>query len=236
MKNLFAILIVLILVSPTVLLAHESWIEADDFYPEAGKTYSFRICSGHYFPASNLVLKDDVISELFLYGPGMEVEYLESVKKEKFRTGSFVSGPEGVYLLCFVLKRPKATVPSFEAKAIIISGSNDTGPGSYMLGRGLELVPDRAVLSLRVKEELGLMLYLDGKRVGGPVTVFYEDSKSSYSRSGIEKPAVISIHKCGSFLATASYEGRNCSLRIRIPDGATERTQAVFKEKAKGED
>ncbi|MBN2185420.1 MAG: DUF4198 domain-containing protein [Candidatus Krumholzibacteriota bacterium] len=219
MRNILLIICVVAAVVPGSAAAHEHWFVLDEFYPAEGDTTAFSICTGHNFPSSSMALKDNVIDRSYYIRPGPgKAEVLESVIGERSRTGVFIPEAPGVHILVFVLKRPKAEEPSFEAKAITVAGGGTDDSERYIIGRGLEIVPAVPVTALRKGSDLEVSMILDGAPVEGEIVLTSKNGKSIYRRTGIGDPAVLPLTCSGICMISGSYGGRECSLVFSVPD------------------
>jgi hypothetical protein len=164
---------------------------------------------------------------------------LESVAGEKVRRAGLAAGQAGVSLIHLTLKRPRAKQPSFEAKAILITGAGDSlfkdDPGAYRTGKGLELIPQAAISSLHPGDKLPIVLAMDGEPVAGTLEIVPEAGKSSFLNATAASAAMVPIRKAGRYLVTAHVSGRGCSLVFEVgPDteaGADTSGRGVLKEK-----
>jgi hypothetical protein len=167
------------------------------------------------------VLKDKVLEGCELWGPDQKVVHVTTVPGDKQRIGSVVVESEGVHVLGFSLRRPRAPEPSYEAKALVVVNAERDDRANYGLGHGLELVPEKAISTLRKNDDLPISLSLDGKRMAGSLEVVAEKGKGSFLKAGPDRPAVIRIRQAGRYLVAANVGGRRCSLifEIRMQEG-----------------
>jgi hypothetical protein len=198
-------------------LAHEHWVDVDDFLPAPDASVTVSICSGHYFPKSSFALKDEVLHAVELLAPNGRATAVQTTVTDRQRTGTVRLEPEGVYILRVALKRPRARKPSYEAKAILIAGEGSDDATQYAIGRGLELVPSRVLSELKPGDELPLVFLLDGRRVAGSLEASVEGGKSVFLKAKTDKPAALRLTRAGRCLVTANVQGRGCSLVFRVP-------------------
>jgi hypothetical protein len=201
---------------PAAIMGHEHWIDMDYFYPEPGDTIEVYISSGHYFPESDHVLKDDVIDAFRVLRSGDEPTLLESSVGDNSRVAVLAVSEEGVHILHMRLKRPRAKKPSFEAKAILIAGGSEDSSAQYPVGEGLELIPLTAISLLRPRAELPILLALDGRPITGSLEIVPEHGKSAFFSTTADSPAIIPIRTAGRYLITAHAGGRGCSLVLEV--------------------
>lgn len=197
--------------------AHEHWVDVDAFYPAVGATVTVHVCSGHYFPKSSFVVQRKVLHEVSMHMPGQNAMALSTAEREHEKRRAAVFGVEsvGVHMVTFCLKRPRAKAPSYEGKVLLVAGGKD-GLAAYTVGRGLELVPGRAISGLKPGDELPVTVSLDGVSVSASVTVVPENGRSGFVRVATDRPGIVRIGAAGRYLLTASVKGRGCSLVFRV--------------------
>ncbi len=196
--------------------AHEHWMDGDDFYPVTGSTVCVHVCSGHYFPRSSFALKDHVLESVTARGPDGAAAAVATVKEEKQRTGILAMDSEGVHVVTFTLKRPRAKEPSYEGKVLFVVGSQSDDTSRYALETGLELVPGKPVSALTPGDELPISLRLNGALLAGTLSISAEGGKTSSLRTEPNRPASVRLRKAGRYLVTASHEERGCSLVFMV--------------------
>ncbi len=216
MRRFFIILFPLLL--PFGAGAHEHWIDVECFYPDPAQEVDVRLCSGHHFPKSAFVLKDQVVSAVAWRSPDGTEAPIETREGEKERVGTVTSAIPGAHLVSFVLKRPRAPQPSYEGKAIVVVGS-ETGVDAYARGHGLELVPQRLLSDVAPGDVLPVSLCLDGREVAGPVSASRAGGKTSLLTTDVDRPAQLKLSGPGRYLVTASHNGRGCSLVFMVTNG-----------------
>ncbi|MBT3194040.1 MAG: DUF4198 domain-containing protein [Verrucomicrobia bacterium] len=208
----------LVLLFASLAQAHEHWVDADDFYPDAGSSACVRLCSGHYFPKSSFALKDKVLESVKVWGPDGGAVEVTTAEEEKQRTGILTWAVDGVHVVTFSLRRPQAKKPSYEGKALLAVGDKSDDIRRYAQGTGLELVPGKPVSELMPGDELPVSLRLNGEPISGTLSVSAEGGKTSSLRAGPDRPALIKLRKEGRCLVTASHDGRGCSLIFMVRD------------------
>lgn len=197
-------------------LAHEHWIDVDNFYPHTGTSSCVRVCSGHYFPKSSFALKDKVLECVTVREPGGKAVTVTTVEEEKQRTGILPLASRGVKIVSFSLKRPRAKEPSYEGKALLVVGSKTDDTSRYALGTGLELIAGKPVSELTPGDELPVSLRLNGQPLSGTLSVSEEGGKTFSLRTQPDRPASLRIRKAGRYLVTARHKGRGCSLVFMV--------------------
>lgn len=205
-----------ILVCASVASAHENWIHADCFGPEAGQTVKVHLCSGHYYPKSSFAVQDKVLQDISWQRPDGTRVSLETVPEDMQRTGTLTAEIAGAHILSFTLKRPHAPAPGYEGKAILVAGNGSDSTNRYAWGVGLELVPEQPVSTLRCGDKVGIFLHMDGRRVAGSISATVAGGKTELLTSGTDRPAVLTLRKAGRYLVTSSHEGRGASLVFEV--------------------
>jgi len=205
-----------------VARAHQHWIDLDTFAAAQGADVGVRICSGHYFPKSALMLKGNVLKSVELLSPGGACATVPTTPAEKSRSGTLKPCKGGVHIVRLTLQRPRAPQPSYEAKTLLLTEGAHDDPASYKVGRGLELVPGKAVSQLARGDELPLFALLDGKRVAAALEVLVEGGRGAFLKTTAEQPALLRIGRTGRCLVTTSIKGRGCSLVFMVPSAGKE--------------
>jgi len=204
--------VVLLCLCVAVASAHEHWIDSESFYPGVGDTVTVHVCSGHYFPRSSFCLKDNVLAGVTVRSADSPAADVKTTEEAKQRTGVLAFRPAGVHMICFSLKRPRARAPSHEGKALLVVGEGEDAPASYVVGSGLELVPEKPVSSLAAGDELPLTVRMDGVRIAATLSVCAEAGGTSSYRTTPDRPAGVRVARPGRYLVTAGHMGRGCSL------------------------
>ena len=199
----------------SVGLAHEHWLDVEDYYPAAGAKLSISVCSGHSFPESSTVLKERVLRGTRVVSPeGKESAYQASEDGKK-RKAQIDAGNAGVYLVLFELGPPQMKEPMYQAKAIVVAGDADDEDG-YKVGRNLEIVPLARVSAKANGDTLPLALVFNGERVAGRITVEPAKGRSVTLSTTRERAAELKLVGGGRHLATASHKGKGCSLTFSV--------------------
>lgn len=207
--------------------AHEHWLNAECFYPEAGQTVTVHLCSGHYFPKSSFALQDKVLAGVdWQRSDGVTVPF-HTVVGAAQRSGTFGATDEGVHILSFTLKRPRAQAPSYEGKVILIVGDSGDSTNRYTSGVGLELVPEQPVSALRKGDKVGIALWMDGRRVKGSISASAAGGKTSLLTTGIDQAATLTLRKAGRYLVTSTHEDRGASLvfEVKGSEGGSQKSE-----------
>jgi hypothetical protein len=202
--------------------AHGHWIDLDRFNPAVGEVVSLFVRSGHYFPKSGQKLSEKVIQRVTAKAPDGQTLAVEIAAGKKEWLGTVTPKEGGTYLIAFSLKRPRAPAPNYEGKAILIAGSGSDSPDRYVLGSGLELIPEKPISELKPGDELPVWLALDGVKAEGEVEIVPENGKSTTARTSPEQPASVKLRTAGRYLLTASVKGRGCSLVFHVSEAEEE--------------
>ena len=210
--RLRAWLLLSVLVCVSSAQAHQHWIDLDSFYPSPGETNSVYVRSGHYFPKTTLKPSEKVMQGVTVRGPGGQTLPVATEAAKKEWLGSLSPQVEGVHLIVFSLKPARAPKPKYEAKAILVVGPGSDTADGYALGTGLELIPGKAVSTLKPGDELPVSLALDGVTMAGELEMVPENGKSVVTKVSADQPVLLDLKKAGRYLVTASIKGRGCSL------------------------
>ena len=212
-----------VLASAIHVHAHEHWIDLDSFYPVVGATVGVHVRSGHYFPRSALKLSEKVMQAVSVHRPDGPALDLDPAAGDSEWAGVLTPRQQGVHMVTFALKRPRAATPNYEAKAILVVGPGEDLPARYALGSGLELIPAAGVSSLRPGGQVPVSLCLDGEIIEAELSVVPERGRSTTVKVGPGEPALVSLREAGRYLVSASVKGRGCSLvfQVRSPEEAS---------------
>jgi len=203
-----------ILSSPAV--AHEYWIVAEPAYPAAGAEIRLTLGSGHAFPKSEILLGEKLLAGTSLSGPaGAALAY---VPKRGDAAWSAVATPAaGAWRAEYALQKPLQDAPVHRSRCLVVSGGKDD-PAAYADGKGIEIVPRRAVSGLRPGDVVPLDLRLDGAPAAGRITVVAEKGGATFLSAGKDRPAEWKAGAPGWYLFGVSHQGRTFSLSFRVPD------------------
>lgn len=196
--------------------AHDHWLLAEPAYPAAGAEIRLSVCSGHAFPASEILLGEKLLAGTALLGPaGAPVPY----KPERGASAwSAVATPAaGVWRAEFALQKPLQEAPLHRSRCLVVAGGRDD-PSAYADGRGIEIVPRCAVSTLKPGDLVPLDLRLDGAPASGRITVTPEKGGVSFLSAAKDRPAELKVGVPGWYLLCVSHQGRTFSLTFRVRD------------------
>ncbi len=219
-KILISVFMLSFLVTGTAF-CHYSWIDFDNFFPLPGEEVRVFLCNGHYFPKSTFAIKDRLISDAKIISYDGSISTFTTTSEKKIRSGSVVFDGTGTYTAAFLLVKPPMKEPLTCAKSIITVGNITEKEFSYELGHIFEIVPQKAISSLKPKDSLPLKLIYRDKPLKSTliVTVKVYDSRSKKNftlRTKDDGTAVLKIKKAGKYLVTAEYKGKGCSLTFYV--------------------
>lgn len=196
-------------------LAHEHWVDVEDYYPAAGKSVKVHVCSGHAFPESSTVLKERVLRGTRVIAPGGKASDYQASEAGKKRTARIELGEAGVHLVLFELGPPQMKEPMYQAKAIVIAGDGDD-EAKYAVGHGLEIVPMDKLSGLSKGGKLSLAVLYNGTRIAARITIEPEQGKSSVLSTTAKRAAEFKVPGEGRYLVTTSHKGKTCSLTFAV--------------------
>lgn len=167
-------------------MAHNLWLNPDNYYPEIGDTVDIGIGWGHKYPAGRVdqEFKDGRLEEIRAIDPdGVPVE-LKKVSADHYK---LKIGKAGAYLITSRIKpvlftntpegrkrgnkkevdnAVKCTNYHIEAKTVIIAGGSEKGLESFM-GRTLELIPLSGLKGLKKGGALSVKVLFNKKPLPG---------------------------------------------------------------------
>lgn len=237
MLNKCLLVSVLLLSAPIMVLAHDYWIEPDNFQPAAGDKINAVISGGHSFPLSEFAVSDKLLTETCVALPsGKKLPYkTQEDKEKKCRTSEDVSLTQtGIYLLQFQIKKPQERQPLFYAKSIL--SIEDTpvtptefNPISYTLGCLMEIIPLSDIGKLKKGDELPLQLIYENKPMKETfeIAIKYPDKPEDKGKSRTaeehftlktdkEGRAKLKVADSGRYLIVVEHKGEGCSLTFYV--------------------
>ncbi len=201
----------------TAVKAHEYWACLEDHQGQL----EMRICSGHAFPESDLLLAERLLAETAFVRPDGVVVPVKPVAANKYWRAEFAAEGPGVWTAAFALKRPPEEEPFFRGRCLRVRGGADD-PARYAMGKGLEIVPQAPLSRLKEGEAFAVALRWDGHPIEGKIMVTPENGSVMFFSTGRQRPAELKLPKAGWYLLTASHGGKSFALTIQVPDGAAE--------------
>ena len=85
--------------------------------------------------------------------------------------------------------------PLFWAKSIVVVGEDDSDINRYIIGNGLEIIPQKRIHLIKEGGKISLMLLYDGERVASTINSISEKGKSILIKT--TKNIVINVIKNG---------------------------------------
>ncbi len=197
-------------------VAHEHWILAEPAYPQAGAEVRLTLGSGHSFPASEIVLGEKLLVGTAMSGPaGAPVPY-EPARGET-AWGAVATPTAGTWRAEYALQKPMQDAPLHRSRCLVVAGGKDD-PAAYADGKGIEIVPRRAVSGLKPGDRVPLDLRLDGAPASGRITVAPERGGVSFLSAAKDRPAELKVGSPGWYLLGVSHQGRTFTLTFHVRD------------------
>ncbi len=225
MRKLLIPVLMLSFMAAGTAYCHYSWVDFDNFSPLPGAEVKIFLCNGHYFPKSEIALKDRLITDKKIISCEGNISTFTTVAEKTIRKGSVVFEDAGTHVVTFSLMKPVKKEPLFCAKSIITVGSGVEEDFSYELGQVFEIVPQKAISLLKEGDSLPLKLLYKGKPLKSsllvtvmldkPVLLFIT-KKNFTLGTGSDGKGVLRIKKAGKYLVTAEHKGRGCSLTFYV--------------------
>ena len=216
MKGLVKLIAIVPILYCWIASAHEHWLDCDNYYPAVGARTKLRLCSGHAFPKSDLVLKQHVLYRTIVVKPEGETISYKTIEYDQHRLAEADFDTAGVHIVMFELKKPQMEKPLYYAKSIIVVGGKNDKEQLYSITKGLEIVPGKTLTSLALEDELPLIVLYDGQRVNARISIIPEKGKSTTLTTTSERPAQFKISSSGRHLLTSCYKGKSCSLTFSV--------------------
>jgi hypothetical protein len=194
--------------------AHEHWILADAGTNGDGRV-TLRICSGHAFPVSEILLAERLLAETVLTDPdGAQIRYKPVAGGAEWSAPVAFDRP-GVWAASFALRRPREDEALFRGRCLVVVGGRDDR-SRYSSGKGLELVPAAPLSTIKPGDELPVSICVDGAAVEGKVSVTPPGGPAFFLSTAAARPARVKIKAAGVHLLAASRGGRSCSLTFAV--------------------
>jgi len=223
MKSLVKLIAIVPILYCWVASAHEHWIDCDNYYPAVGDKTKLRICSGHDFPKSDIVLKEHVLYRTIVVKPEGETISYKTIEYDQHRLAETNFDTAGVHIVMFELKKPQMKEPLYYAKSIIVVGGKNDKEQLYSIKNSLEIVPGKTLTSIAMGDELPLIVLYEGKQVNARISIMPENGKSTTLNTTSDRQAQLKISSSGRFLLTAGYKGKSCSLTFAVRNTGTEK-------------
>jgi len=199
-----------------VLIAHDHWIDTNQYHTETGEEITIWICSGHYYPESDFAVKDKLVFETSVLSPSGLMFNFQTLSKKKRREGKIQLSDPGVYLVQAILKRPQLKEPEYWIKSIVVVGSEEISDSKYKTGQGLEIIPLENISELKIGDKLALQTQYNGESIQGMITISIAGKKNFSLHGNKQGITNLSIKQRGKYLITFSYDGMGCSLTFEL--------------------
>lgn len=196
---------------------HEHWIVTDVSGTAGNGLARIRICSGHNFPQSDLLLAERLLSETVVVGPDGKSVLYKPHPRDKTWTADVAFDKPGVWMVSFALKKPQESDPLFRGRSLLVLGPLDD-PSRYAQKKGLEIVPGAALSTLKIGDTLPVSILVDGSPVEGKIAITPEKGSVSFLSTAKDRPAQLKIAAYGACLLTVSHKGRTFALTFTIAD------------------
>lgn len=208
MKNTLKLLLLIIL--PGIILplyAHENWIDSSE---QSGKTIIVKIANGHTFPESRIALKDRILTYCRVQTPDKKIIPLQTKQSGTYRQGALPVNKNGAYLITAALKNP----PRYFLKSIVVIGNCTTG--SLKAGELFEIVPGKCPETHGKSNQIPLQVFYDGKPLATSLSFSIDGKHNFHSNTDRSGQYQLRTKYPGTYLITASYKGKGCSLTFVI--------------------
>jgi uncharacterized GH25 family protein len=214
MKTKIFLVTILLFLFPIISFSHEYWIDIQNFSPKPNEKVKIFISSGHYFPKSEGVVSERLLSDTKIITPeGEEIVY-ETREEKNRRVGEFTFKEAGRYIILFSLKKPQEETPLYCGKSIVLVGEQEEL--NYTSGRYIEIIPLKGISSLKKGEILPIKILYNKQPIKVTFNISIEGKKNFSISSDEEGIAKLKIDRSGRYLITANYKGKGASLTFYI--------------------
>ena len=207
MKKLFRIF-VLILLSNSAF-SHDYWM----LFNSARKKVV--IGCGHNFPVSSFLLKRSLLHRVQIKIAGRGMVKLKIKKSGTKWTASIPSLSPGIYAGQYVIKKEGDDEPVYYAKFIHLHPPANSKKKDFIIGHGLEIVPDLS-LKKKIRNSLPVFLLYNGRNISGQVSVTEEKGSVYYRYVSKQRGCTLPVKTGKRYLITARYKGKSCSLTLGL--------------------
>lgn len=214
MKKIFSFLFFTAILS-SILISHELWMFSSNYHPEVNREVKLFVCSGHNFPKSNFLIKKNLIKEIYVKTPATKSDLTFSNNKRVWES-QFSPKKSIIYISVFSLVKKKNSEPFFWGRAIIETKGSDNVKFDYLTGEGLEIVPLDKISTVIPGGQLQLQTLFKGKVVKFSGKISLNGGKNIFLNS--DKSGIVKIKKVktGTYLVTARYKDKGCSLTFDL--------------------
>lgn len=199
------------------VFAHENWVLVEYLPTASNGLAKVRICSGHSFPKSDILLAERLLSETEVVGPNGQAIPYKPTAQDKTWTADVALDKPGVWIVSFALKRPQESEPIYRGRSLVVMEGQDD-PSQYAQKKGLEIVAGTALSGLKPGDTLPVSILLDGTPVEGKIAVTPEKGSVSFLSTGQNRPAQLKIAISGAYLLTVSNKGKTFALTFTVAE------------------
>ncbi len=223
MKKVYVITVLSLLCAlffSTTAKAHDLWLYASEYYPEAGEKIQVKVIFGHNFPFEDILIPKEQISGFSYVTPSGEKRLITNVWEDRKgeRKGSLVAEialSEGSYIVAAgrIRKGNKSQVPSEKyGKAIVVVNNKNTENLSSPLGHRIEIIPLKNPRDVRAGEDFPVKILFEGKPLSTYVYATYAGYWSEsepfpvITKSDQNGNAYIKITKPGLWMVVCNHK------------------------------
>ncbi len=213
MKKSLLLLLMLFLFSLQIY-SHYQWIVyRTEITGQVSKGH-FMIGCGHMFPESELLLKRDMISGVFLR-KGENSIPLNINENGKFWEGYVEKDNNLPYIIEYTLTKRISKKPFFLARALVSPPDFQKSTLKIFTGKGLEIIPENLHMTKKT-DHLTFKTYIDGNPVPAKLIVFPEGKKPLYLYPDRNCQSRVKLNYSGIYLVSTFYKGKGGSITFYV--------------------
>ncbi|HMP74891.1 MAG TPA: hypothetical protein PKE12_01220 [Kiritimatiellia bacterium] len=214
-STLLGLLSVGALLAPTGGSAHEFWLDADSLRPPPDTEIAVYVRSGHYFPASALLLSDRLLRSLTVTDD-VGVRDIPSVADKRERVARLLVRSNGVHRIDLTIQRPQMMKPDAWARLWLVPSGVQSDPTLYTAGQGLELAPRTPIENARVGAPLPISALRDGTPLRARIQIQAAEGGGAWINSTPDEPGEYTPRKSGRHIAIVSDGGQTSTLVFEV--------------------
>jgi len=195
---------------------HNHWFMLDNISPQPGETVQLTINSGHHFPEGTFALPENFLVRQMVISPSGQSDFQTQVA-EKQRHASFEFKEPGIYLFQFDVKKPQMKKIKYSGR-MWIATRGIVEAHSLKLGKGLEIVPQELLFSLKPGEDLAIQVLNNDQPVKAACTVFFPDGTQVLLQMNPGEATNFKLKSPGSYLLISHYNGAGSSLVFHLTE------------------
>ncbi|MDI6790294.1 MAG: DUF4198 domain-containing protein [Thermodesulfobacteriota bacterium] len=202
------------------VVAHDLWLNVDNYYPEAGRKATVKAVFGHNFPYYDILIGREGLAEFSYLGPDGQKREITKTWEDKTGersgalVGEFIAAQKGTYVVTAYrkVKGDKEHVASEKyAKSIISAGegeSNISGP----FGHRIEIVPLKDPKEIKPGDAIPVRLLFEGRPLSTYLYATYAGYYSEdepfpfFTKSNEEGVAYIRISQPGIWMVVSNHK------------------------------